>query len=700
MIAPGQVLQSAPLVLEQPAPGRGWAPGPLVRRLLALLVASVLLSGALVLWLVARTAGEEAMERLARQQNDEVELVARLLSSKIEQSQKVLAGVAGSISPLQLESSAALEWLLRQGLPAVGFFDAIQVVRQDGQFSVNLRNGRLEPASELEPGERESLRRTLLEGKPMVSGVIGSTLADARVMFTMPLLRGDGLVAGALAGVLRLQSQGMLPHSLALPARSESRFIVFTRDGVILAHPRLERVLGSVADEPGLADVWTRCCAQGQALANASVTEQQEGLVVSLASVPMPQWVVARVSQAQALLEPLQGAQRRAWGVAGWAMAGTVVLSSLVLLWLLRPLTLLRQRAHALAQGEASAEALFAEGDWPRSEGEVKDVVQMCLRLLEQRREQQSGSVALLQQLQAVLGHAPLGIAVTRCEHVEVVSQQAGRLLGYATQELQGRDLLELLAAPDGAARVRAAFAAHGSFDGELPLVHRDGSTLWMHVQGQPVDRDEPERGTVWVLEDCTTLRAERQQEEWARWHDPLTYLPNRAACERRLQLLLSERAERASHARRGLSGELERGVLLYLDVDHFTVINDAAGHHAGDDVLRHLARLLQAQVRQSGWVARLGGDEFAVVLPACTRARGSAMAQQLCDAVRAWEPVYHGRSFTLGLSVGLVPLEGVSDVVALLHAADMACYEAKRAGRGRLASGPVKAQSLEGVQA
>lgn len=74
------------------------------------------------------------------------------------------------------------------------------------------------------------------------------------------------------------------------------------------------------------------------------------------------------------------------------------------------------------------------------------------------------------------------------------------------------------------------------------------------------------------------------------------------------------------------------------------------------------------------------------MVLPGCPPGRGLAIAQQLCAAVRAWEPSYQGRSYTLGVSIGLVPLDsGVYDVNAVLHAADMACYEAKRAGRDRV---------------
>ena len=676
----------------------GWYPGPLVRKLLLVALGAIVLSGALAAWWVSHAMREEAMDRLVSQQNDEVELVARLLASKIEQSQKVLSTVAEGITPEILDSPASLGWLLQQGLPAVRFFDAIQVARKDGTLSVNLRYGRLTKASDLDPVERDYLVRTLVNGKPLVSGLIGSTAADARVMFTMPLLRGEGRVIGVVSGVLRLQSQGLLPHSLALPARSDSRLVVFTRDGVILSHPLLERVLGQVSDEPGLAQAYARWRSAAQVFNGGTFTQAQADHVVSLAGVPMPQWGVVRVREAQTMLAPLQQARRRALEQVVVATAGVCLLATLLVLWLTRPLTLLRLRARAVLEADADEHhgAASATGDvaWPRSSGEVDDVVRVCTRLLETRRKSQRGADTLVRQLQAVLEHVPLGVAVARAEQVEVVSQQVCRLLGYTPQELQGRNLIDLLAPDEGgddmARQVHEAFAAHGAFDGELPLRRKDGGVLWGRVQGQLVQPAEPGRGVVWTVQDCTAEREARAQQAWEGSHDALTQLLNPAEFERRLQVLLADRAQR-----RAQPGALapEQGVLLFMDVDHFTVVNDLAGRAVAEDVLRRLARLLEAEVQRSGWAARLGGDEFAVLLPASNLANGQAVAERLRAAVQAWEPAYQGRSFTLGLSIGLVPLvPGLRDAAAVLRAADMACYDAQCAGRNRVHLGEARA--------
>ena len=137
------------------SPGWQW-PGSLVLRLVLVAMLAVALSGVLSAWLASRASEREAVRRLVGQQTEEVEVMARLLASKIEQSQKVLRTVAEGITPEMLSSPSSLEWLLQQGLPAVQFFDSMQVARQDGALRVNLHSGRLEDAANLDPAERDA----------------------------------------------------------------------------------------------------------------------------------------------------------------------------------------------------------------------------------------------------------------------------------------------------------------------------------------------------------------------------------------------------------------------------------------------------------------------------------------------------------------------------------------------------------------
>jgi len=678
-------LERAQAQMESPG---WWPPGSLVLRLMLVAMLAVAVSGGLSAWLASRASEREAIRRVVGQQTEEVEVMARLLASKIEQSQKVLRTVADGITPEMLNSPSSLEWLLQQGLPAVQFFDSMQVARQDGELRVNLHSGRLEEAANLDPAERDALRRTLTGGKPLVSELVGGRTTEARVMFTMPLRREDGPVLGVVAGSLKLHSQGLLPPSMTLPARDDSRLIVFTRDGTILSHPDPLRLLGNVRDEAGLGPVYAQWLQQAQPVAGRGTTEVQPAHIVSMAGMPLPQWLVARVSDSRAMLAPLEGAQRKAWWLAAGVMAACMVLLAAFMVWMAQPLARLCHSALQLAQGGRS------DGmKWPRARGEVGALVKVFEGQMQQSAQQREQRALLEGQFQAILDNASVGIVITRQGILEVVGRQACQMLGYCDEELHGRPARTLYGSDADYAqlgeRVQAEFRAHGAFDGDVCFMRKDGSFVWARVQGRGVRADDMAGGTVWILEDMTAAREAQQQQDWAAIHDPLTQLCNRDAFVQRMGVLLAERSVRARTP--GIAAveaaEAEGdGVVLFLDLDHFTVVNDVAGHDAGDDVLRHVARLVESQVRQIGWAARLGGDEFAVVLPGCPLTRGQAVAEQLRAAVQAWEPSYQGRSFTLGVSIGLVVLDASpQDVQSVLNAADMACYDAKRAGRNRV---------------
>ena len=155
--------------------------------------------------------------------------------------------------------------------------------------------------------------------------------------------------------------------------------------------------------------------------------------------------------------------------------------------------------------------------------------------------------------------------------------------------------------------------------------------------------------------------------------HDPLTGLPNRS-------LFL----DRVSHAlaRRDRGGSVV--AVLFIDLDHFKLVNDTLGHAVGDQVLQLVAPRLAAAIRQSDTLARLGGDEFAVL---CEHVPSEdaviAVARQLLVALA--EPVLlAGDAHVLSASIGIALSSAASEAAALLRDADAAMYHAKSAGRGR----------------
>ena len=151
--------------------------------------------------------------------------------------------------------------------------------------------------------------------------------------------------------------------------------------------------------------------------------------------------------------------------------------------------------------------------------------------------------------------------------------------------------------------------------------------------------------------------------------HDPLTDLPRRE--------LLVRRADAAA----GRAG------LLFLDLDGFKPVNDSAGHAAGDELLRHVARRLLVTAGPDALVARVGGDEFAVLVPTpdgASPAALSALGRRLVAALEV-PVILDSGVFSVSASVGgRTGAPGLGSA-GLLHDADLAMYAAKRAGRGRV---------------
>ena len=187
-----------------------------------------------------------------------------------------------------------------------------------------------------------------------------------------------------------------------------------------------------------------------------------------------------------------------------------------------------------------------------------------------------------------------------------------------------------------------------------------------------------PERelaGCVIIFHDVSEMRGLAREMSYQASHDALTGLVNRTEFQRRLELAL-----------KSTRGDGAGQVVCYLDLDRFKAVNDTCGHMVGDNLLRELAALLKEKVRDSDTVARVGGDEFAMLLAGCPLEKARQIADDVVQAVGAYQFTWRDRVFDLGVSIGLVQVgqESVS-AEAVLSAADSACYIAKQQGRGRV---------------
>lgn len=174
------------------------------------------------------------------------------------------------------------------------------------------------------------------------------------------------------------------------------------------------------------------------------------------------------------------------------------------------------------------------------------------------------------------------------------------------------------------------------------------------------------------VHDELVLLASERSQ-------DPLTQLRNRrgfAECTTRLFRQLQ---------RRRPSGP-QTCALLLCDIDHFKQINDRWGHAVGDEVLVHIAQVLQAHGSGDDVLARVGGEEFALLLPSLTRAQAQDRAQRLCDAVAAMQLAQlEGRQITVSIGVAMLACPSAQALQAAMQSADKCLYAAKRGGRNQV---------------
>ncbi|WP_337154330.1 putative bifunctional diguanylate cyclase/phosphodiesterase [Pseudomonas protegens] len=275
----------------------------------------------------------------------------------------------------------------------------------------------------------------------------------------------------------------------------------------------------------------------------------------------------------------------------------------------------------------------------------------------------------------SVLDNAAEGILVVDeggC--VRFANPAVSRLLNAQVKELEGSPFLDYLQKPH----------VPDWSGSELYACYRRGETYRLHdaqmrtVPGQlisvalscaPLPRDQ--KAMVVTLLDMSEVRHLHQQLEYQAVTDPLTGLLNRRGFYQTVEniLLRSDRSGKSL-------------VLLYLDLDGFKRVNDSLGHDAGDRVLRWVSEQLKDCLHSFDILGRMGGDEFTALLELSFPEQAAKIAEKLIERLSINQQI-DGLEVVLGASIGIAIYPDCgSNLDGLLRAADIAMYEAKRAGR------------------
>ena len=251
-------------------------------------------------------------------------------------------------------------------------------------------------------------------------------------------------------------------------------------------------------------------------------------------------------------------------------------------------------------------------------------------------------------------------------------------IVGYDEYEMLGHPLVDYIHPRERGAVQRLFSTLTGTPNkeahGELRFLHKNGTWIWLEGFAQNM-LHEPSVGAIILnYRDVSQRRLTEKQLEYRAHYDALTDLPNRVLFRDRVTTGLAQ----SRRNKRGLA-------IMYLDLDHFKLVNDGLGHSFGDALLAAVSRRLQGCLRASDTISRIGGDEFSILINDVAEDESIAgVARKLLDSfVHPFRIENHDLFVTASIGISVYPSDG-DDFETLVKCADAAMYRAKELGRNQ----------------
>ncbi|MBG0754710.1 EAL domain-containing protein [Vibrio cidicii] len=258
---------------------------------------------------------------------------------------------------------------------------------------------------------------------------------------------------------------------------------------------------------------------------------------------------------------------------------------------------------------------------------------------------------------------------------IQQVNRFAQQLLGYPQMSMLGHHLHEFYCDSKAMNPRQVLLQPDPDMKGvwrrEIEYRHTNGDAVWVRENIRPLT----ESGQVLIVgEDISHNKQLATQLEYQAKYDLLTDTYNRNQFEIELKRSLGEvESHRRVHA------------MLYIDMDQLKVLNDTAGHDAGDAAIQYCASMLEEVLPHNAVLARLGGDEFAVLLKDSNEHTAIGVAKSILATLGAEPFVWETVRLNLTCSIGIRMIDHTADSPQMVHAqADTACHAAKELGRNR----------------
>jgi diguanylate cyclase (GGDEF)-like protein/PAS domain S-box-containing protein len=324
---------------------------------------------------------------------------------------------------------------------------------------------------------------------------------------------------------------------------------------------------------------------------------------------------------------------------------------------------------------------IMLEGQVRRRTAELEAAVRENERVNRAWRESES-------RFRGVVSQSLVGIVVIDDGKITYSNGKFDETFGYSAEEVRGMSPLDFVTEGD---RAHVAETMRQRVSGEVESVSysfrgrcKDGAEIEIECHGSTFDAGGHLSLVSMTIDITERTRAERavlrlqEQLREQSTRDPLTGLYNRRYLEDHLarDLIRAERAE-------------DPVSVIMFDLDHFKIINDTAGHLAGDEVLRIVAGVIKAHSRASDICCRYGGEEFLMILPGMPEAAAITRAERLREVIATTCVDHEGSPIRMTASLGVAAFPGDGATGdQLIAAADRALYAAKRSGRNRV-NGP-----------